>query len=97
MGVIKLIIIYLIIVNIIGLATMGIDKRRAIKRGWRISEVNLFTIALIGGCLGTTLGMFLFRHKTRHWYFAYGMPIILFIQVAIIVALHFSPIQFAFL
>lgn len=57
------------------------DKKRAIKKQYRISEKNLFFVALIGGSLGTTLGMNRFRHKTKHWYFKWGMPIILIIQV----------------
>lgn len=97
MNVIELLIIYSIIVNIIGFLMMGIDKRRAIKRGWRIPEATLFTVAIVGGSLGTTLGMFVFRHKTRRWYFAYGMPIILVIHVGLIVALYLSPLQIVFL
>ncbi|MBQ0028563.1 MAG: DUF1294 domain-containing protein [Lachnospiraceae bacterium] len=97
MNVIELIAIYILIVNIVGFATMGIDKRRAIKRAWRIPEATLFTIAIFGGSLGSTVGMFLFRHKTRHWYFAYGMPIILFIHIGLIVALYLSPLQIVFL
>lgn len=97
MNVIELIAIYILIANIVGFATMGIDKRRAIKRAWRIPEATLFTIAIFGGSLGSTVGMFLFRHKTRHWYFAYGMPIILFIHIGLIVALYLSPLQIVFL
>lgn len=97
MNVIELITLYILIVNIIGFASMGMDKRRAIKRGWRIPEATLFTIAIIGGSLGSTIAMFLFRHKTRHWYFAYGMPSILIIHIGLIVALYLSPLQIVFL
>ena len=76
---------------------MGIDKLRARKRAFRIPESTLFVIALMGGSLGTTIGMHLFHHKTRHWYFLYGMPAILFLQIAIVALLIYSPIQFAFL
>lgn len=60
---------------------MFIDKKRAIKKKYRIPEKNLFFVALIGGSLGTTLGMEMFRHKTRHWYFKWGMPLLLIIQL----------------
>ncbi len=77
--------IYLIIVNIVGYAMMGIDKKRAIRGAFRISEASLFMVALIGGSLGSILGMQHFRHKTRHWYFKYGMPAILILQVLIFI------------
>ncbi len=97
MSVISYIVSYLAIVNMAGLIVMGIDKLRARKRAWRIPESTLFVIALIGGSLGTTIGMHLFHHKTRHWYFLFGMPAILVIQIAIVLILMYSPIQFAFL
>ena len=71
---------YLFIINIIGFALMGIDKKRAIRGAWRISEASLFLTAFLGGALGCTLGMRHFRHKTRHWYFKYGMPAIFAVQ-----------------
>ncbi|MCI8357172.1 MAG: DUF1294 domain-containing protein [Lachnospiraceae bacterium] len=95
MGVISYIVLYLAIINLTGFLMMGIDKRKARKRAWRIPEATLFVIALVGGSLGTTAGMHFFRHKTRHWYFLYGMPAILFLQIAIVVILIYSPIQFA--
>lgn len=73
---------------------MGIDKAKARKRAWRIPEATLFIIALIGGSLGSTVGMHFFHHKTRHWYFVFGMPLILIIQIGIFCAFYFSPIQF---
>ena len=97
MSVISYIVSYLAIVNLAGLIVMGIDKLRAKKRAWRIPESTLFVIALIGGSLGTTIGMHLFHHKTRHWYFLFGMPAILVIQIATVLILMYSPIQFAFL
>lgn len=72
---------------------MGIDKSRARKRAWRIPEAHFFIVALIGGSIGSILGMQIFRHKTRHWYFAVGMPAILVIQVAAVVVLFLSPIK----
>ena len=82
MNVISILAIYIIIVNLIGFALMGIDKYKAIKRGFRIPEATLFTVAIIGGSIGSIIGMFFFRHKTRHWYFVWGMPAILFLQAA---------------
>ncbi len=75
-----LFLIYGAAVNITGFAMMGIDKKRAIRGAWRIPEASLFTAALLGGSLGCTLGMHFFRHKTRHWYFRYGMPAIFLIE-----------------
>ena len=75
---------YLAIMNIIGFAVMGIDKKRAIRGAWRISEASLFLTAFLGGALGCTLGMRHFRHKTKHWYFKYGMPAIFIAQAFLI-------------
>lgn len=97
MGVISYITIYLTVINLTGFIIMGVDKLKAKKRAWRIPEATLFVIALIGGSPGAIIGMHLFHHKTRHWYFLYGLPAILFLQIAIIVALIYSPIEFAFL
>ena len=58
---------YVIIMNLIGFFLMGIDKRKAVKHAFRIPESTLFIVALIGGSLGSLLGMYVFRHKTRHW------------------------------
>lgn len=85
---------YLAVMNLIGFAIMGIDKRRAVKKLWRIPESTLFIIALIGGSIGSIIGMRVFHHKTRHWYFVYGMPAILILQIAAVIALIYSPLQF---
>lgn len=74
-------LIYLIGINLAGFIIMGVDKKRAIRGAWRISEASLFFTALLGGSLGCILGMQHFRHKTKHWYFKYGMPAILVAQV----------------
>ncbi|MDF2613457.1 MAG: hypothetical protein K0S71_1243 [Clostridia bacterium] len=63
---------------------MGEDKKRAVKRQYRLSEKTLFLIALLGGGLGSILGMYVFRHKTKHWYFKIGMPLIVLLQAVII-------------
>ncbi len=80
-------LIYLVIVNLTGFILMGVDKKRAIRGAWRISEASLFITALIGGSLGCILGMQHFRHKTKHWYFKYGMPAILILQLALLLLL----------
>lgn len=91
---ITFIIIYLFIINIVGFAIMGIDKKKAIKRAFRIPEATLFTIAVIGGSLGSIIGMHFFRHKTRHWYFVFGMPFILVLQIALVCFFLAGPIEF---
>lgn len=84
---------YVLAINIVGFLSMYLDKRKARKRMWRIPEATLFLIALIGGSIGSIIGMHLFRHKTRHWYFVYGMPVILILQIAAVIALLASPIE----
>ena len=84
-----LLLSYLVIVNIVGFAMMGIDKKRAIRGAWRISESSLFLTALIGGSIGCILGMKTFRHKTKHWYFKYGLPAILILQIVLLVLLSY--------
>ena len=71
-----IIFVYFILINLAGFAQMGIDKSRAKKNQWRISEKQLFMAGIAGGALGSWLGMNFFRHKTRHWYFKYGMPLL---------------------
>ena len=78
-----MIINYLVIVNALGLAAMGLDKQKAIRNQWRIPEKTLFLISAIGGSIGTFLGMYLFHHKTKHWYFVVGMPAIMVIHAVI--------------
>ena len=98
MDVIFILVLYGIIVNVAGFAAMGLDKGRARRKVWRIPESTLFLIALIGGSIGSLLGMYGFRHKTRHWYFVWGMPAILILQTALILYLLFaSPLSFTIL
>ncbi len=87
MNVLTLIGIYLGAVNLLGFALMGIDKWKAVNRAWRIPEASLFFTALIGGSIGSILGMHLFRHKTKHWYFVWGMPAILILQILLVFVL----------
>lgn len=76
-------IYYLCAVNLIGLFVMWLDKRKAIRHEWRIPEKTLFFVSLIGGSVGTLVGMYLFHHKTKKWYFVVGMPLMLIVQVAV--------------
>ena len=73
---------YLIAVNVLAFVLMGLDKRRAKKNAWRIPERTLFLPVIFGGALRGVAGMRLFRHKTRHWYFQYGFPLLLLLQLA---------------
>ena len=72
------------VMSVIGFALMGIDKSRAINRKWRIKEATLFLIALFGGGIGSTLGMFFFRHKTKHWYCRLFFPLFAAAQTALL-------------
>ena len=72
---------YLMLMNIMGLVAMGVDKAKAKRHAWRIPEKRLFLISILGGSLGMWAGMYLFRHKTKHWYFVVGMPAIFILQV----------------
>lgn len=75
---------YLIIMNTVGLIVMKVDKVKAQKQVRRIKEATLFLISAIGGSLGTWAGMYLFRHKTKHWYFVVGMPFIFLVHIVIL-------------
>ena len=77
-------IVYLLIINLLAFALYGIDKRRASKHCYRISEAALFSVALLGGSIGAWAGIYFFRHKTAHWYFVVGIPLILAAQVAVV-------------
>lgn len=69
-------LLYCGFINFIGIALMGTDKSEARRGGYRISEKRLFTIALIGGAGGIWIGMYWFRHKTKHKSFTYGIPLL---------------------
>ena len=75
--------VYLLIVNVATIAVYGADKRRAKQGRWRVPEKTLFLLAIVGGSVGALLGMWTFHHKTRHWYFRYGIPAILVVQLAL--------------
>ena len=74
---------YLAAVNVVTFTVYGIDKRKARRGAWRIPEKTLFLLPLLGGSVGALLGMKVFRHKTKHWYFVWGIPIILLAQTAL--------------
>ena len=78
-----LLMIYLVIINLIAFLTFGADKRRARRDKRRVRESTLFLLAAIGGSIGALLGMYVFRHKTRHWYFCVGIPAIQILQIAL--------------
>lgn len=79
----KWIVLYLVVINLVAFYLMAEDKRRAKKQSWRIPEETLFLAALLGGSVGAWLGMYLCHHKTKHWYFVVGIPLILAIQVVL--------------
>jgi uncharacterized membrane protein YsdA (DUF1294 family) len=77
----QFLIAYLILVNAAGFLLMLADKRKAQKNQWRIPETTLLLTALLGGSLGTVMGMRLFRHKTRHLHFSLGLPVLLALHI----------------
>lgn len=77
--------VYVLIMNLVGVAIMGSDKKKAIRHQYRVPEKRLFLISLLGGSIGTWAGMYIFRHKTRHWYFVVFMPLILAVQIVLII------------
>ena len=76
---------YLAAVNVVTFTVYGIDKSKARRGAWRIPEKTLFLLPLLGGSVGALLGMKVFRHKTKHWYFVWGIPAILLAQLALTV------------
>ena len=75
---------YLIVINIVTFLVYGIDKWKAKQGSWRISEATLLILTVIGGSIGALLGMKVWRHKTMHKKFKYGLPLILIIQIILI-------------
>ena len=80
------------VMSLLNFCLMGFDKHRAKRNGWRVRERTFFIVALLGGALGGVLGMFFFHHKTRHWYFRYGLPAIMILQVGLVVWLLLSGV-----
>lgn len=79
---------YLLVVNTLTFLLYGIDKYKAKKARWRISEATLLMMAVIGGSIGAWAGMRLWHHKTMHKKFKYGIPLIILLQVALVFYLH---------
>ena len=84
----NIILYYLLAVNIATFFLYGIDKYKAKKGRWRISEATLLMIAVIGGSIGAWSGMRLWHHKTMHKKFKYGIPLISIMQIALVAYLH---------
>lgn len=88
-------VLYLLVVNLIAFALMGADKSKAKRNKWRIPEKVLFFFAVLGGSIGSIAGMQVFRHKTKHNKFVYGMPAILAFQLlmAALMAVQFVKVS----
>ena len=83
----RLLTIYLILINALGLLLMCLDKHYARKKMWRIPERTLMTVAALGGSLGSLMGMYLFRHKTRHRKFTLWVPLLLALHLVLLALL----------
>ena len=81
---------YLLAINAVAFIMYGIDKYKAQKAKWRISEATLLLLAILGGSIGAWMGMKVWHHKTMHKKFKYGIPAILLIQIALMVYLHMN-------
>ena len=79
--------VFLLVMNVLAFALMGIDKLKAKAGAWRVPEKTLFLVTALFGGLGGTLGMYFFRHKTKHWYFKLGFPALLVIQIVLLALL----------
>ena len=82
----KVVIAYLVMVNLVGFWMCLWDKRRAVKNLWRIPERRFFLTAVLGGGPGVLAGMYAFRHKTRHRTFTVGIPVIIIVEFILILA-----------
>ena len=81
---------YLLGINAVTFIVYGIDKYKAKKAKWRISEATLLLLAILGGSIGAWMGMKVWHHKTKHKKFKYGIPAILLIQIALMTYLHMN-------
>ena len=89
-----LVILFFLTVNVLAFFAMGVDKSRARRRAWRLSERTFFMLALLGGTPGSLLGMRVFHHKTRHAAFAVGFPILLLLQLTLVGSLFLIGKEF---
>lgn len=80
----QILLLWCLGLSVLGFLLMGYDKLQAKRGRRRVPEKSLFSVALLGGAAGTLLGMYLFHHKTRHWYFKWGLPAILFLQLGLL-------------
>ena len=92
-----ILIVYLILVNFLGIASMASDKIRAMEHRYRIPEAILILFAFIGGSIGSLLGMLLFHHKTRKPLFRFGLPLILVVQIGLIILLRSLVVTIQFI
>ena len=83
----RILYVWLLLMSLVLFFTMGADKRRAVKSLRRVPERRLFTLALLGGAAGGWLGMYAFRHKTKHGKFIFGFPLIALVQLGLCVYL----------
>ena len=79
----RLLPLWLALMSVVLFCVMGADKGRAKTGARRVPEKTLFLLALIGGAVGGVIGMRVFRHKTKHWYFAWGFPILALLQLGL--------------
>ena len=80
----KYLLFYLLIINALGFLLMLVDKWKAKNKRWRIPEATLLGVAAIGGSVGSLIGMYTVRHKTKHIKFTLGIPAILIVQIALV-------------
>lgn len=86
----KVLFLYGLFINLIGFILMGLDKRKAKKHQWRISEKTLWFVTIVGGALGLFVGMQAFHHKTKHRLFQTGVPFLIFFQIVPLLYLALS-------
>ena len=89
-GLLQVIIIYFLVINLVTFITYGIDKLKAKRSKWRISEATLLSMAIVGGSIGAWLGMKAWHHKTLHMKFKSGIPVIIFLQLLAVGYLIYS-------
>ena len=85
----NILLVYLLLVNAAGFLLMLVDKIKAKRNLWRIPEATLMGVAVIGGSIGASAGMNLFRHKTKHAKFYIGLPVILVLQIVAVICIVF--------
>lgn len=81
----KIILGYILVMSVVAFVVCGVDKFAAQHQKRRVSEKMLFLLSLLGGSVGMYLGMFTFRHKTKHWYFVVGIPAIILLQAGLLI------------